>query len=155
TARKPMNAPDWLHFDQERDLLIVTPSSNREVHMLSSSSSTWMAASVLAGVVLATPTTGSAANLKTIAVKSPAAQAQPYGVEDRIKTLHSQLRITPEQEAAWKNVADAMRENAKTMNGFQSQEAESERTATAPDMISAYGKETDAHADAIKKFAAA
>jgi len=119
------------------------------------SSSAWLAATLLAGVVLAIPRTGSAANLETVALNSRTAQAQPQAVESRIKTLHQQLHITPEQEAAWKNVAQAMRENATTMEELRSQQAKSEQTATAPDMINAYGKTTDAHADSIKKFAAA
>jgi hypothetical protein len=113
------------------------------------------AATLLAGVILAAPLPGSAANVEKVAVNTRATQARPHDVESRIKTLHGELHITPEQEAAWKNVADVMRENAKTMDDFRSQDAQAERTATAPDMISAYGKATDAHADAIKKFATA
>jgi len=120
------------------------------------SSSAWLAAAtLLVGVVLAIPRTGSAANLKTVAVNSRTAHGQPQAVESRIKTLHQELHITPEQETAWKNVAQAMRENATTMEELQNQQAKSEQTATAPDMINAYGKTTNAHADAIKKFAAA
>jgi hypothetical protein len=118
-------------------------------------SSAWLAAAMLlGGVVLAIPRTGSAANLETVAVSSRTAQAKPSAVESRINTLHQELHITPEQEAAWKNVAQAMRDNATAMAELRGQQAKSEQTATAPDMINAYGKTTDAHADAIKKFAA-
>ena len=111
---------------------------------------------LVAGVVLASPLPGSAKTLeKVVAVRSRATPGQPQDVEGRIKTLHRELRITPEQEQAWNNVAQAMRDNAKTMEDLQRQQADSERTATAPDMINAFGKTTDAHADAIKKFAAA
>lgn len=121
-----------------------------------SSSSAWLAATtVFAGVLLASPLAGSAANVEKIAVQSRSAQAKPHDVESRIKTLHKELRVRPAQEEAWKNVADAMRENANTMKELRSQQADGERTATATDMINAYGKATDAHADAIKKFAAA
>ena len=116
--------------------------------------SAWLVgAGVFAGVVLTNPFTGSAATVETGASNSRPAHA--HDVESRIKTLHNALHITPDQEAAWKNVADAMRENAKAMDELRSQQAKDELTATAPNMINAYGKSTDAHADAIKKFAAA
>src|ERR1700722_11607127 len=34
-------------------------------------------------------------------------------VENRIKTLHTKLMITPDQESAWNDVAQAMRDNEK------------------------------------------
>jgi hypothetical protein len=38
-------------------------------------------------------------------------------IEGRIAFLKAELNITPEQEALWKDYADAMRNNAKTMSG--------------------------------------
>jgi LTXXQ motif family protein len=38
-------------------------------------------------------------------------------IEGRIAFLRAELNITPEQEALWKDYADAMRNNAKTMSG--------------------------------------
>ncbi len=106
-----------------------------------------VAAAALFGVaILAYPLVGIAAKAKT---------AQSADVETRIKTLHTQLRITPEQETAWKDVAAAMRDNAKTMEELRRQQAEKEKTASAPDVINAYGQTMDAHADAIHKFATA
>ena len=77
---------------------------------------------------------------------------QPRDVETRIKTLHSQLKITAEQEAAWKDVAETMRGNAKRMADMRSQQAEQEKNASAPDMIEAYAKTMDAHAESVHDF---
>lgn len=85
-------------------------------------------------------------------VGSTKESARGRDVETRIQTLHSQLKITSEQEAAWKDVAQAMRENAKSMQDMRSRQAEQEKTATAPDMIDAYAQTMDAHAQAIHNF---
>jgi len=74
-------------------------------------------------------------------------------VEMRIKTLRTELKITPEQESAWNDVAEAMRDNAKSMDDIRTRQAAEEKTASAPDMITAYGKTMDAQAEAIHKFA--
>lgn len=81
-------------------------------------------------------------------------QPQHHGddVEARIKTLHSQLRITPEQQRAWDDVARVMRENAKATAEQRDQQLEAEKSATAPDMLSAYAKTMDTHAESIHKF---
>jgi hypothetical protein len=91
----------------------------------------------------------------TIPIVGSTKVSAPRGrdVETRIQTLHSQLKITPEQEAAWNTVADTMRDNAKRMDDMRGQQAEQERTATAPDMIGAYAKTMDAHAEAVHQFA--
>ncbi len=75
-------------------------------------------------------------------------------VETRIKTLHAQLHIAPEQEAAWKDVAQAMRDNATSVAEARRQQAADEKSASAPDVIDAYAKTMDVHAEAVHKFAA-
>jgi cell pole-organizing protein PopZ len=103
-------------------------------------------AALFGAAILAYPLVGNAGKAQT----TPAED-----VETRIKTLHTQLRITPEQETAWKDVAAAMRDNSKTMEDLYRQQAEKEKTASAPDVIDAYGQTMDAHANAIHKFATA
>lgn len=109
------------------------------------------AATLLGAVTLATPMIGSAAESKQVAVKSNAGP-QADDVEARIKTLHRELKITPEQESAWTAVAQQMRDNAKTRAEMHQQQMASEKTASAPDMINAYAKTMDAHADSAHKF---
>lgn len=113
---------------------------------------TTIGAGLLLGVVLAAPPVGHAANLTRVAVSPRTAHGND--VEARIKTLHKELRITPEQESQWKDVANAMRENAKTMTDLRTRQSDTTTAATAPEMIDAFGKTVDAHADAIHRFGA-
>lgn len=111
------------------------------------------AATLLGAVTLATPTMGNAAEPKQVAVKAKAPQGDD--VEARIKTLHKELKITPEQESAWNTVAQQMRDNAKARAALHDQQAQAEKTASAPDMIDAFAKSMDARADGAHKFASA
>jgi protein CpxP len=73
-------------------------------------------------------------------------------VEARIKDLHAKLAITPAQEELWNNVAQAMRDNGKTMEALIKARSEKAGTMTAVDDLKSYGEIADAHADGIKKF---
>jgi hypothetical protein len=73
-------------------------------------------------------------------------------VEQRIKELHTKLRITPDQEELWGNVTQIMRENAKTMDDLRQDRAAKLKEMSAVDDVKSYGEITEAHADAIKKF---
>ena len=66
------------------------------------------AVSILAVIVLAGTTLSLAA--------SKSATPKADRVEVRINELHTALNITPEQEDLWNNVAQVMRDNAKTMD---------------------------------------
>ena len=81
-------------------------------------------------------------------VKTPAGDR----VEARIKELHTKLNITPAQEEQWNNVAQAMRDNAKTMEPLIKARLEKARTMTAIDDLKSYSAIADAHADGLKKF---
>lgn len=104
-----------------------------------------LATTLSAGSVLA------ASNRTAAATKSKSG-AMSDDVETRIKTLRSQLRITPEQEPAWNNVAQVMRDNANTMKSLREDKAENLATASAVEQITSYAKIVDAHADGIHKF---
>src|SRR6187551_3291762 len=56
----------------------------------------------------------------TDSTKAPAAQAATSNkvetVEQRITTLKAALKVTPDQESKWDGVANAMRENAASMD---------------------------------------
>jgi hypothetical protein len=114
---------------------------------------TTIGAGLLLGAMLVAPTVGDAADhVRPVAVQTHKMHGED--VEARIKTLHGELRITPEQESQWKDVANAMRENAKTMTDLRSQQADATKSASAPEMIEAFGKTMDAHANAIHRFGA-
>jgi hypothetical protein len=109
-----------------------------------------LASATLFGTLLvAAPTGAMATGARPAAIK----QGMHDDVEARIKTLHGQLKITPEQEQAWNAVAEQMRANAKARAAIRDQQGQTEKTATAPDMINAYAKTMDAHADGVHKFA--
>jgi hypothetical protein len=73
-------------------------------------------------------------------------------VEARIKELHTKLKITPEQEEPWNNVAQVMRDDAKTMEALIKARSEKASTMSAVDDLKSYGEIAQAHADGLKKF---
>ena len=74
-------------------------------------------------------------------------------VEQRITTLHTALKITPDESAKWDAVAQAMRENATNMDKLV---AEDRKTApaslTAMDDLKMYQKVSQAHVDGLKNL---
>jgi hypothetical protein len=76
-------------------------------------------------------------------------------VEQRIATLHTALKITPDEETQWNAVAQAMRENAAAMDKLV---AESRTTPpqsmTAMQDLQTYQKFAQAHVDGLKNLIA-
>ncbi|HUH85331.1 MAG TPA: Spy/CpxP family protein refolding chaperone [Stellaceae bacterium] len=72
-------------------------------------------------------------------------------VEDRIKSLHDQLKITSAQEPQWDAVAQAMRDGAQAMEAAIKQRVEA-RGASAVDELKAYEAIADAHAQSVQKM---
>jgi periplasmic protein CpxP/Spy len=72
-------------------------------------------------------------------------------VEDRIKSLHDQLKITPAQEQQWSAVAQAMRDGAQSMDAAIKQRIEA-RGSSAVDELKAYEGIIDAHAQEVQKL---
>jgi periplasmic protein CpxP/Spy len=72
-------------------------------------------------------------------------------VELRIKQLHSELKITPEQEPQFDAVAQAMRDDAKGMEDAIAQRREA-KSMTAVDDLKAYQAIADAHAQGLQKL---
>jgi hypothetical protein len=74
-------------------------------------------------------------------------------VEQRITTLHAALKITPDEDAKWNAVAQAMRENASNMDQLV---AENRKTApkdmSAVDDLKLYQKFAQAHVDGLKNL---
>jgi periplasmic protein CpxP/Spy len=73
-------------------------------------------------------------------------------VEERIRELHAQLQITPAQEDLWINVAQVMRDNARTMDAHTQAQAAKAQTMTALDALETYTDIVEAHAEGLKKF---
>jgi periplasmic protein CpxP/Spy len=102
-----------------------------------------VAAVLLAFMVLASATPSIAASPKA---------SKADRVEARISDLHTKLMITPEQEESWNNVAQAMRDDAKTMEELIKARTEKSGTMTAIDDLKSYGEIAEAHANGLKNF---
>ncbi|CAG4887094.1 Spy/CpxP family protein refolding chaperone [Paraburkholderia gardini] len=87
------------------------------------------------------------------AAPAPASGAAHYEqrVEQRITYLHTQLKITPEQEPQWKTFADVMRTNGETMAGLYEQRMANPNQSALDDMKQ-YSAIATAHADGTKKL---
>ncbi|MEI8395817.1 MAG: Spy/CpxP family protein refolding chaperone [Rhodospirillaceae bacterium] len=82
-----------------------------------------------------------------------ASDSRAETVEQRIASLHTALRITPEQESKWESVAGAMRENATAMQKlFTESNARASQSMTAVEDLKSYEKFTQAHADGLKNL---
>ncbi|HLI21554.1 MAG TPA: Spy/CpxP family protein refolding chaperone [Stellaceae bacterium] len=96
--------------------------------------------------------------MQSTAPSSPATaqNAKPRSdaqVEARIKQLHSQLKITKDQENDWGAVAQDMRDNAQQMASLlQDRAAAKSKPMTAVDNLKNYEQIVDAQADGLKKI---
>jgi len=78
--------------------------------------------------------------------------AQQDQTEVRIKVLHEKLKITQAQEEQWSKVAQAMLEEAKTMDTLTQARIEHAKTLTAVDDLKSYSEIAEAHANGLKKL---
>jgi hypothetical protein len=82
-----------------------------------------------------------------------ATQAKGETVEQRITDLHAALKITPEQEKQWNDVAQAMRENATAMDTLvASNRTTPPQGMTAVEDLKTYQKFAQAHVDGLKNL---
>jgi hypothetical protein len=97
-----------------------------------------------------------AANTSTASV--PAAKtksthrARSFDIEKYITNLHAQLKITPDQEAQWKQVADVMRQNSAAMQAATKDYAENAKNMSAVDDLKSYQKIVQTHQDALQRL---
>jgi hypothetical protein len=80
------------------------------------------------------------------------AERREARVEQRIKYLHDQLKITSAQEPQWKTFADTMRDNGDTM-GRLYRERMAKHDVSALDDMKQYAELSQANADGAKKLA--
>jgi periplasmic protein CpxP/Spy len=130
---------------------------------------TLAAATVLGAMVLVGPWTASAADVgpsptlqlaqaaSTTSPPSSAAKSKPRRsmadrVEDRIKRLHDELKITPDQEPKWQAVADAMREDSKAMQATIEDRRANRATMTAVDDLRSYQKVAETHVQGLQRL---
>ena len=73
-------------------------------------------------------------------------------VEQRIKELHAQLRITPAEEPQWNQFAEVMRQNARDMDQAFIQRAEQFQSMNAVQNMESYEQIAEAHAQHLQKL---
>jgi protein CpxP len=74
-------------------------------------------------------------------------------VEQRIATLHTELKITPDEDAKWDDVARAMRQNAAAMDKLVTESQTTPRgSLTAVEDLRMYQKFAQAHVDGLKNL---
>lgn len=88
--------------------------------------------------------------------KPPAAQAatssKPETVDQRIASLKTALKITPAQESKWKDVAQAMKDNASAMEKLVQEKKPKMANMTAVEDLKTYEEFTKAHLDGMKNL---
>jgi periplasmic protein CpxP/Spy len=70
----------------------------------------------------------------------------------RIKYLHDRLRITPEQEALWAEVAQAIRDNAREIMPFLRERLRTSTSGSALDVLHSYEALGNAQLNSLNKF---
>jgi hypothetical protein len=120
-------------------------------------------AALMGATMLVSPLTTARADPATPAAVQVAQAANPAGagatqgqgqtVEQRITDLHKALKITPDQEAKWKEVAQDMRENATAMEKLIAETRTTPpQNMTAVDDLKIYQKFAQAHVDGLKNL---
>jgi protein CpxP len=88
--------------------------------------------------------------------KPPAAAAatssKPETVDQRIASLKTALKITPDQESKWKDVAQAMKDNAAAMDKLVQEKKPKMTNMTAVEDLKTYEEFTKAHLDGMKNL---
>jgi protein CpxP len=117
---------------------------------------------LLGSVALAAPAFAAAPTTPTAPATTTATPVKHHGhksmedrVETRIKTLHNKLGITPDQETAWNDVAQTMRDNEASIKPLIEERHQNAQTMTAVQDLMSYQKIAQAHADGLSKVASA
>ncbi|CAG4895098.1 Spy/CpxP family protein refolding chaperone [Paraburkholderia gardini] len=113
-----------------------------------------LATNVGAQTPAASPASAASSNMASGAGSTKPA-ARDSHVEERISELHSELKITPDQEPQWAKVADSMRDNARTMHDLFEARHNSMANETAVENLKSWGDIAQAHADGNKTLLAA
>ena len=81
-----------------------------------------------------------------------AANPAAGNVEQRITQLHTQLKITPDEESKWNGVAQAMRDNASNMEKLVAEKRQqAPQSMTAVQDLQTYQDFTQQHLDGLAR----
>jgi periplasmic protein CpxP/Spy len=95
------------------------------------------------------PATAGASPMASHAVPGDSAEQR---VEEHIRLLHTQLRITPAEQSQWDQFANVMRENARDMDQQFAQRAQQYQTMNALQNMQSYEQIAEAHAQHLQKL---
>ena len=112
-----------------------------------------LAAALLAGsiaVVSAQTATAPGADAKKPPAAQAATSARPETVEERITALKAALKVTPDQESKWNDVAKAMRTNAEKMDALIKAKRANQAKLNAVNDLKTYQEISQAHVDGLK-----
>jgi hypothetical protein len=87
--------------------------------------------------------------------RADAAVSHEDTIDQRISSLHAELKITPAEESDWQAVATTMRDNAAAMDKLAPDKAASAKTMTAIEDLQTYQQFAQAHVEHLKKLTAA
>jgi hypothetical protein len=115
------------------------------------------ASALLFGAVLLTSPLAPALAQSNSAMSAHEASATQHEdtIDQRISTLHEELKITPAEESDWQAVATTMRDNAAAMERLASDKAASAKSMTAVEDLQTYQQFAEAHVEHLKKLTAA
>ena len=84
-----------------------------------------------------------------------AAAHTPAAVERRVQQLHTQLRITPQEQSQWDAFAQTMRQNADNMRTAIDQRGSQMDTMDAAQNMQSYAQLAQVHAQDMQQMASA
>lgn len=100
-------------------------------------------------------TPASSAAPTTAAASNAHAQKHEDYVEQRITTLHSEMKITDQQKQQWDAFAQTMRDNAKDTDQAFHDRAQKLATMSADDAMKSYAALAQMHAENMQKLSTA
>jgi len=89
------------------------------------------------------------------ASKAAGGQTMAAGVDQRITQMHQQLKITPQQEAAWDAFAKVMRDNATATDQAYKDRSTSLATMSAVDNMKSFAQIEQVRAQGVQNLATA
>jgi LTXXQ motif family protein len=102
-----------------------------------------------------TPSAG-AAPPPAASTAKPATRKRPRTaantIERRIADLHARLKITPDQEDKWNQVAQVMRDNAKAVDTVIRERAQKASSMSAVDDLKSYERVSQVHEEGLQKL---
>jgi|HubBroStandDraft_6_1064221.scaffolds.fasta_scaffold34778_5 uncharacterized membrane protein YfbV (UPF0208 family) len=119
--------------------------------LLSLPAAAWAQSSQSPATQAATPPPPAAAASPMAGHPVPGKNAEER-VENRIRELHTQLRITQVEEPQWNQFAEVMRDNARSMDQAFMERAQSFESMNAVQNMQSYEKLAQAHAQDLEKL---